>query len=660
MVATVSSRDKVLEESLTSLRPQHSNSGLEGVVDFDDDDEDDARRKKVRLPQKQRNEGSIKNAGDKSISSTVASKPTEVIKNPGQLSRGAVVGSHAEGQVFGLNSGGKDLTWEGLGLCPALSQQLLACNFEKPTSVQQQSIPLLLSRKDALVKAPTGSGKTLAFLCPIINDLQSQSPRISRAEGTFAVIISPTRELCIQIQDVAALILKRYIWLISSVLIGGENRSHEKARLRKGVSIIVATPGRLKDHLEHTSSFRTSELRWLVLDEADRLLDLGFQDTLKEIIGQLDAKSGGSTISTKASSGEEGEEEGGSARLSIVNKRANQRTTVLLSATLHGELGLLAAAIQHNPIPVGFTLQREGRGGFRVGEATGPQAHDDPEAFIFAPGSSGKDNAAPPGGSKLGGERSLALSIPTQLKQSFMEVPCKDRLMALAGILRQKILRQAPASAPSTMVIGPSVGQKSYGGKGSSKSKEDHNANGKAPEAKSGHGKKIIIFTSTCDGVELHHHLLGPFWSTACGSGSPLLPPTSPILKLHGDMPQAERTSSFLTFSKAKSAALICTDVAARGLDFAEVTNIIQIDVPSGLEEYVHRVGRTARMGHGGEAVILLMPHEKPYVDMLASRGVTLREESLEGALRWLPPPPESEAKHSKHTISSTTHLYDC
>lgn len=87
--------------------------------------------------------------------------------------------------------------------------------------------------------------------------VQGHEPRISRAEGTYAVVVAPTRELCIQIQDVATVLLRRFIWIVSSVLIGGEHRGHEKARLRKGVSIVVASPGRLQDHLEHTSSFRT-------------------------------------------------------------------------------------------------------------------------------------------------------------------------------------------------------------------------------------------------------------------------------------------------------------------------------------------------------------------------------------------------------------------
>lgn len=89
--------------------------------------------------------------------------------------------------------------------------------------------------------------------------LQARQPRVSRADGTFAVVLAPTRELAIQISDVLGAILKRYVYLVSGMLIGGENRVHEKARLRKGVSILVASPGRLLDHLQNTTAFKTSE-----------------------------------------------------------------------------------------------------------------------------------------------------------------------------------------------------------------------------------------------------------------------------------------------------------------------------------------------------------------------------------------------------------------
>eukprot|EP00877_Chromochloris_zofingiensis_P004825 jgi/Chrzof1/14343/UNPLg00617.t1 len=120
---------------------------------------------------------------------------------------------------------------------------------------------------------------------------QSLQPRISRAEGTYAIILSPTRELCVQVHDVLTALVRRFCWLVSGMIIGGEHRGHEKARLRKGVTIVVATPGRLLDHLQNTTSFHTEELCWLILDEADRLLDLGFEAKLKEILSSSQTRS---------------------------------------------------------------------------------------------------------------------------------------------------------------------------------------------------------------------------------------------------------------------------------------------------------------------------------------------------------------------------------
>ena len=112
---------------------------------------------------------------------------------------------------------------------------------------------------------------------PIINDLIVTTPNanLSRSCGTQALIIAPTRELCAQITDVVTRLTKCCVWIIGGSITGGEKKKSEKARLRKGVSVLVATPGRLLDHLRTTESFKLTNLRWIVLDEADRLLDMG-------------------------------------------------------------------------------------------------------------------------------------------------------------------------------------------------------------------------------------------------------------------------------------------------------------------------------------------------------------------------------------------------
>ena len=465
------------------------------------------------------------------------------------------------------NSDTGEMTFTGLGLHPPLGSHLESLGFKNPTRVQQETIPILLSGKDALVNAPTGSGKTLSYVAPIMNDLATATPRITRADGTLALIICPTRELCLQVVDALTLIARRFVWVVPGAVHGGENRAKEKARLRKGVNVLVTTPGRLLDHLDNTTSFNTSGLRWLVLDEADRLLDLGFEKKIAEILDKI---------------GEKVDAAGGN----------QSRRSVLLSATLHGGLGGLAGLSLQNPVAVGWNMTTDAYGKIVVQEEN--DVITKPEGG--GGGGGALQNSAPlmtKKGSSVGGiegstKQKTIFDIPKQLRQGYADVPCKLRLVALAAVLRSKI-----AAAPNRA--------------------------------------KILVFFSNCDSVEFHHSVLsGDAWEAA--SGGPLLPTNAPLLKMHGNMAQGDRTSSLLRFTKAGAGVLLCTDVAARGLDFPAVTAIIQFDPPGTAEEYVHRVGRTARLGHAGEALLFIQPAEKGYIGHLKSHGVTLQAESLTSA----------------------------
>ncbi|KAG2489609.1 hypothetical protein HYH03_011889 [Edaphochlamys debaryana] len=581
----------------------------EGVVDFDDDGEDGPRGKKRRTA----GPGSTSGPGGPSTGpgSGGAIKAT----GRGNFTPGSL--THAAAAANAMAAGADAAAgWAQLGLAGSLVGQLETLGFASPTPIQRKVLPVLLAGRDCLVKAQTGSGKTLCYLLPIINDLQSHQPRISRGEGTHAIVLAPTRELCIQVSDVACALLKRYHWLVAGLLIGGENRAHEKARLRKGVTLLAASPGRLLDHLQSTAAFRTTELRWLVLDEADRLLDLGFEAKLRQIVDQINKRSsgaapegrgpGGSSTAAKVpkptatakveeADPEDEDEEGGAqggrggragpgpgsaaaagggAGSGAAGER---RQTVLLSATLHKQLGALTELAMRDPAVVGFDVEQTGKGGVRLVDG----------------------KPAPSGGAGGGGgeEAMATYTLPSTLRQTWIEVPAKERLVALAALLKSRTARRR-------------VG-----------------------------GTKVVIFVSSCDGVEFLHHVLGDMWEAVAGSR--LLPPACRLLKLHGDMLQAQRTETFAGFAKEGDGVLVCTDVAARGLDFPNVTCIIQYDVPGAPAEYVHRVGRSARMGAAGEAVLVLMPHEVPYVNLLRSRGVMLESESLDSLARWLPTPPE-------------------
>jgi len=216
----------------------------------------------------------------------------------------------SDGKVYAPSNAPLDTsTFAGLGLNPLLISHLTTkLGIQKPTAIQRAALPLLLedSKKlrDVFLQSQTGSGKTLSYLLPIIQNLLplSSLSYIDRSIGTLAIIIAPTRELAKQISDVVDTLLQLRLrsegelptetdtstrltrWLVAGLLIGGATRTHEKARLRKGIPILVSTPGRLLDHLQNTSSFNVGKCRWLVLDEADQLMELGFENTIKSIL----------------------------------------------------------------------------------------------------------------------------------------------------------------------------------------------------------------------------------------------------------------------------------------------------------------------------------------------------------------------------------------
>ncbi|KAG9316273.1 P-loop containing nucleoside triphosphate hydrolase protein [Chiua virens] len=489
-----------------------------------------------------------------------------------------------------------------LGLHPLLVAHLASrMGVTKPTSIQRATLPVFTSspsqdmtERDVFIQSQTGSGKTLSFLLPIIHDLLPLSTHsyIDRSIGTLAVVIAPTRELAKQISDVLESLLKlklrpdsetddvdsstRYTrWLVSGLLSGGATRTHEKARLRKGIPILVSTPGRLLDHLQNTSSFNVGKCRWLVLDEADRLMELGFEETIKGIIQGMDGRQ---KLAVQAV------QEGRSLEVGGWDWQRRRRT-ILCSATIREDVQKLAGTTLVNPIMIkAFETQKE----------------DPPHQQANIPLTTPSESFTP----------------PAQLSQKYVIVPLKLRLVALVALLRS-ILAQHQARK----------------------------------------GSKIIVFLSCTDSVDFHWRLLG---GAKMGDGesestdsdaddeksdgneltsddehdeqdeqlsvqSPLLPDTH-IYRLHGSLPTPVRLASLRGFSSTtsgkgkqpstSSSVLLCTSVASRGLDLPLVRAVIQYDLPTegGATEYVHRVGRTARAGKGGEAWNIVAPSESKWV----------------------------------------------
>lgn len=442
-------------------------------------------------------------------------------------------------------------SFSSLGLHSTLCDQLRErMGFEAPTLIQAQAIPVILSGRHVLVNAATGTGKTVTYLAPIIHHLHAFSPRIDRSHGTFALVLVPTRELCLQVYETLQKLLHRFHWIVPGYVMGGENRIKEKARLRKGISILIATPGRLLDHLKNTASFLHTNLRWIIFDEADRILELGFGKEIEEILDHL-----GSRKSQPVANG--------------CAVYESQRQNLLLSATLNEKVNHLAKISLENPVMIGLDDKKvQSNMSLDHSGPVGSDVDDEPELL---------NNMT----TSLSGDYKL----PAQLIQKYVKVPCGSRLTILISILKHLFEREA--------------------------------------------SQKIVVFFSTCDAVDFHYTLLSKFqWSPYSQPEAELkqLFLKCRTFRLHGNMKQEDRRSTFGAFKTEKLALLLSTDVAARGLDFPKVRCIIQYDSPGEATEYVHRVGRTARLGERGESLLFLQSIEVDYLQELEKHGVSLAE----------------------------------
>jgi ATP-dependent RNA helicase DDX31/DBP7 len=444
-------------------------------------------------------------------------------------------------------------TFTNLGLSRRLAAHLSTkLDMKAPTAIQKAAVAQMISEdSDAFIQAETGSGKTLAYLLPIVERilaLSSNGIQVHRDSGLFAIVLAPTRELCKQIASVLEKLLRCAPWIVGTTVIGGESKQSEKARLRKGVNILVATPGRLADHLDNTEVLNVGTVRWLVLDEGDRLMELGFEEEIKGIVEKIGRRS----VDRK--------------NVSEMKTLPARRVTVLCSATMK------------------MNVQRLGE--ISLKDAVHIQA-DPSEQQTDKSGADAEDKA---------------FSAPAQLKQSYAIVPAKLRLVTLTAILKRAFARR-------------------------------------------GSVMKAIVFISCADSVDFHFSLFSRPAEAAAEDaegkvelpklsksdltketialGSAFSSNSNPVVlhKLHGSLAQNIRTATLKAFSETtEPCVMICTDVASRGLDLPNVDYVIEYDPPFSAEDHLHRVGRTARAGRDGRALIFLMPgSEEEYVSILAS-----------------------------------------
>ena len=354
--------------------------------------------------------------------------------------------------------------------------------FSHMFEIQAQTIPHLLEGRDLVGSAKTGSGKTLAFLVPAVELVYKL--KFMPRNGTGIIIISPTRELSMQTFGVLRELLKHH-YHTYGLIMGGANRTSEAQKLAKGINILVATPGRLLDHLQNTKDFLFKNLQCLIIDEADRILDVGFEEEMKKIVKLLPKK----------------------------------RQTMLFSATTTKKTeDLVKVALKKEPIYIGIEVKN-----------------------------------------------TAASATVAGLEQGYVVCPSDKRFMLLFTFLKKN------------------------------------------------RNKKVMVFFSSCLSVKFHHELLNYI--------------DLPVMCIHGKQKQTKRTTTFFQFCNADTGILLCTDVAARGLDIPDVDWIVQYDPPDDPKEYIHRVGRTAR-GEGGKghALMILRPEELGFLRYLKQANVPLNE----------------------------------
>ncbi|KEY68035.1 hypothetical protein S7711_06948 [Stachybotrys chartarum IBT 7711] len=372
--------------------------------------------------------------------------------------------------------------FEDLKLSEKTMMAIKEMGFEKMTSIQRSAIPPLLAGKDVLGAAKTGSGKTLAFLIPAIEILSSL--RFKPRNGTGVIVVSPTRELALQIFGVARELMKHHSQTYG-IVIGGANKRAEAEKLSKGVNLLIATPGRLLDHLL-TTPFVFKNLKSLVIDEADRILEVGFEDEIRKIVQVLSN---------------------------------DNRQTMLFSATQTTKVEDLAR-ISLRPGPLYINVDEEKQ-----------------------------------------------YSTVDGLEQGYILCDADKRFILLYSFLKHMQQKK----------------------------------------------KKVIVFFSSCNSVKYYGELLNYI--------------DCPVLDLHGKQKQQKRTNTFFEFSNAREGILICTDVAARGLDIPAVDYIVQYDPPDNTRDYIHRVGRTARGADGsGRSLMFLLPSEVGFLTHLKAARVPVVE----------------------------------
>jgi ATP-dependent RNA helicase RhlE len=386
--------------------------------------------------------------------------------------------------------------FDSLALDPKLLRAVAESGYTALTPIQAKAIPIVLAGRDVMGAAQTGTGKTAAFTLPLLQKmLRHESASVSPARHPVrALVLTPTRELADQVAANVKTYAK-HTQLRSAVVFGGIDIKPQVDELRRGVEVLIATPGRLLDHIEMKTAV-LNQVEYVVLDEADRMLDIGFLPDLQRILSYL----------------------------------PKQRQTLLFSATFSPEIRKLAQSYLQDPVTV---------------EVARPNA------------------------------------TASTVEQRFYSVSDDDKRAAVRQLLRDRQLTQAIVFVNSKL------------------------------------GAARLARAFERDGLKTN--------------------------ALHGDKSQDERLKSLAAFKAGEVELLVATDVAARGLDIADLPAVFNFDVPFNAEDYVHRIGRTGRAGQSGLAITLVARDDTRLVadiEKLIKKKIDLEPLELEDdrPRRYAPP----------------------
>ncbi len=380
------------------------------------------------------------------------------------------------------------MSFDTLGLSAELLRAVADQGYREPTPVQRQAIPVVLEGRDLMAGAQTGTGKTAGFALPLLQRLmQGRRDRAPAGRPVRALILTPTRELAAQVRESVA-VYGRHLPLRSAAIFGGVKINPQIAALRRGVDVLVATPGRLLDHIEQ-GTLDLGRVEILVLDEADRMLDMGFIPAIRRILALLPP------------GGPKG------------------RQNLLFSATFSDEIKRLADGLLHAPVLI--EVER-------------------------------RNSAA---------ERVTQLVHPVDRERK------RELLSHRIGSLNWR---------------------------------------------------QVLVFTRTKHGANrLAQQLERDGITTAA---------------IHGNKSQGARTRALADFKRGAVRVLVATDIAARGLDIDQLPHVVNFELPNVAEDYVHRIGRTGRAGHDGEAISLVCVDEHKLLrDIERLIGRSLPQEVVPG-----------------------------